>query len=290
MGTTVCLLILDYARRSERPRRCTRLSPRRPNPRIPLPACTTGPDNRSGTEHHCVINVMTCSLLGERERTGSGLVCGQWRDQPQTVGSCISARSNSANAPNTCSTSRPDAQVVSICSPSDRRPTPRPASSSTSPSSSGSERPSRSSRATTTVFPRDRRPDQLGQCRTIHTHTRSHIRPHQRGIAITSRRASQTSTTSSSPPPNGRFGSTPNAHTNTSTTSLARPSSRALSDRTHLSRVDTKLLSHRLISSPWETRPHQDRTPARSDVICAILIQSVSTHCGRSFCAAASDR
>jgi hypothetical protein len=55
------------------------------------------------------------------------------------VRSCISARSNFARAPNTCSTNLLAALVVSICSASERSPTPRPVSSS------DSDPPSRSS-------------------------------------------------------------------------------------------------------------------------------------------------
>lgn len=57
------------------------------------------------------------------------------------------------NGPNTWSTNRPAALAVSICGPSERRPTSRRERSSTSARSSGRDRPSRSSRVTTAVSP-----------------------------------------------------------------------------------------------------------------------------------------
>jgi hypothetical protein len=68
-----------------------------------------------------------------------------------------------------CSTSRPVALLVSICSASDLRPMSLAANSSISLSKSGSDRPSRSRRVTTTVSPRRSGGQQLIKAGTTST-------------------------------------------------------------------------------------------------------------------------
>ena len=72
---------------------------------------------------------------------------------PASVRARITARSNSAKAPNTWKMSRPPLVVVSIAWVSDRNPTPRFSSGVTRSMRCFKERPRRSRRQTTSVSP-----------------------------------------------------------------------------------------------------------------------------------------
>jgi hypothetical protein len=89
----------------------------------------------------------------------------------------IAARSNSANAPNTCSTNLPAALAVSICSASDRSPTPPPVRSSTRRSKfgKGSAQPIEAAHHHSVAI--GGRVEELGQRRPMRSYLRGNIGP-----------------------------------------------------------------------------------------------------------------
>ena len=123
------------------------------------------------------------------------------------------------NGPNTWSTNRPAALAVSICGPSERRPTSRRERSSTSARSSGRDRPSQSSRVTTAVSPATaaanesfspgRRARARGPRRSKSAHTRRRParrfgRPVLRSLVDTAYRSSSPTPTDLPSPPTSR--------------------------------------------------------------------------------------